>query len=72
MAGDLRDNLRGDGRCGGNRLWRVNFRITHFETVIQHAFQVDQHAVKHREERGVIEVMIVDFTTLMRQHHFTR
>ncbi len=72
VAGDLRDNLRGDGGGGGNRLRRINFRIAHFETVIQHAFQVNQHAVKHREERRVIEVMIVDFAALVRQHHFTR
>lgn len=72
MAGDLRDDLRRYGGGGGDRFRRLDFSIAHFETVGQHAFQIDQHAVEHREERGVVEIVIVDLAALVRQHHIAR
>ncbi|CQR21855.1 Uncharacterised protein [Yersinia enterocolitica] len=69
MAGDLRDNLR--GHCGSSRngFWRLDFRITHFKTLSQHAIEVNQHAVEHREEWRVIQIVIMNFTTFMSQDH---
>ena len=72
MAGNLRDNLRGDGRRGGDGFWRLNLRVTHLKALRQHTFQVDQHAVKHWEERRVVEIVIVNITTLVRLDDITR
>ena len=72
MAGDLRDNLRGDGGRGRDGFWRFNLRVTHLKALRQHAFQVDQHAVKHWEERRVVEIVIVNITTLVRLDDITR
>ena len=72
MAGDLGDNLRRDRGGGRDRLRRLNFGIAHFKAVRQHAFQVDQHAVEHREERRVIEVVIVDLAALVCRDHVAR
>ena len=72
MARDLGDNLRRDGRRRGDRLRRLNLGVTHFKTVGQHAFEVDQHAVKHREERRVVEIVVVDLTALVRRYHVAR
>ncbi len=66
MAGDLRNDLRRDGRCGGDGFWRLDLGITHLEAVGQHPFQVDQHAVEHGEEGGIIEIVIVDLAAFMR------
>ena len=38
----------------------------------QHAFQVDQHAVEHREERRIVEIVVVNFTALVRRDHVAR
>ncbi|MNG94504.1 hypothetical protein D3C79_535160 [compost metagenome] len=51
MAGNLSDDLRGHGGGGGDRLRRLDLGVTHLEAVGQHAFQIDQHTVEHREER---------------------
>ncbi|MNM93415.1 hypothetical protein D3C81_1057890 [compost metagenome] len=51
MAGNLRDDLGGDCSGGRDRLRRFDLGVAHLEAVGQHAFQVDQHAVEHREER---------------------
>ena len=72
MAGDLGDNLRRDRGGGRDRLRRLNFGIAHFKAVSQHAFQVDQHAVEHREERRIVEIVVVDLAALVRLHHIAR
>ncbi|MNP40674.1 hypothetical protein D3C76_1343280 [compost metagenome] len=72
MAGHLRDDLRGHCGSGGDRLRGFNLGVTHLEAVGQHALQVDQHAVEHREEWRVVEIVVVDLASLMGQHHVTR
>ena len=72
MAGDLGDDLRGHGGGGGDRLRRLDFGVAHLEAVGQHAFQIDQHAVEHREERRVVEIVVVNFAAFMGQHHVAR
>ena len=72
MAGDLGDNLRGDRRGGGDRLRRLDLGVAHLEAVGEHAFQIDQHTVEHGEERGVVEIVIVDLAALVRLHHVAR
>ena len=72
MAGDLSNNLRSYRGCRRDRLRRFNLGVPHFKALGQHAFQVDQHAVEHREERRVIEIVIVNIATLMCLHHVTR
>ncbi len=72
MAGDLGDDLRGDGGGGGDRLRRFDLGVAHFKAVGQHAFQIDQHAVEHREERRVVEIVVVNFAALVGQHHVAR
>ena len=72
MAGDLRDNLRryrGGGRDG---LRRLNLGVAHFKTLRQHAFKIDQHAVEHREEWRIVEIVIVDQAALVRHHYIMR
>ena len=65
MTGNLGNDLGCDGRSGSDRPGRFNFRITHAETVGHHPFNIDQHAVEHREEGGVVQVVVMDFTTIM-------
>ncbi|MNV43799.1 hypothetical protein D3C71_1355280 [compost metagenome] len=72
MAGDLGDDLRRDCRGGRDRFWRFNLGVTHFKAVGQHAFQVDQHTVEHREERRVVEIVVVDLPAFVRLHHVAR
>ncbi len=72
MAGDLRDNLRGNGSGGRDRFWRFDLGVTHLKALGQHAFQVDQHTVEHREERRIVEIVIVDIAALMRLYYVTR
>ncbi|STM19101.1 Uncharacterised protein [Escherichia coli] len=72
MAGDLGNNLRSYRGCRRDRLRRFNLGVPHFKALGQHAFQVDQHAVEHWEERRVIEIVIVNITTFMCLHHVTR
>ena len=72
VARHLGDDLRRDRRRGGDGFRRLNLGVTHFKTVGQHAFQVDQHAVKHREERRVVEIVIVDLTALVRRDYIAR
>ena len=72
MAGNLSDNLCGHGGGGRDRFRTLNFCVTHLEAVSQHAFKVDQHAVKHWEERRVIQIVVVNFTAFVRKHHVTR
>ena len=69
MAGDLGDDLRRHRGGGRDRLRRLDLRVAHLKALGQHAFQVDQHAVEHREEGRVIEVMIVDHAALVGHHH---
>ncbi len=54
----LSNNLRSYRGCRRDRLRRFNLGVPHFKALGQHAFQVDQHAVEHREERRVIEIVI--------------
>ena len=72
MAGDLGDNLRRDRGSRGDRLRRFNLRVTHFKAVGQHAFQIDQHAVEHREEWRIVEIVVVDLAALVRRDHVAR
>ena len=72
MAGNLSNNLRSYSGCRRDRLRRFNLGVPHLKALGQHAFQVDQHAVEHREERRVIEIVIVNIATLMCLHHVTR
>ncbi|MNC29132.1 hypothetical protein D3C75_773690 [compost metagenome] len=72
VAGNLGNNLCRDGGRRRDGFRRFNLRITHLKTVRQHTFQINQHAVKHREEWRVIQIVIVNITALVRQHHITR
>ena len=65
----LSDDL--GGHCGGGAdgLGSVDLRVAHLEAVGQHALQVDQHAVEHGEEGGVVEVVEVQIAALMGLHH---
>ena len=69
MASHLRDDLSGD--CGGGRdgFGLLDLRIPHLESIGQHPLQIDQHAVEHREEGRVVEIVVVDLATLMRLYH---
>ena len=69
MAGDLGDDLRRHRGGGRDRLRRLDLRVAHLKALGQHPFQIDQHAVEHREEGRVIEVVIVDHAALMGHHH---
>lgn len=69
MAGDLCNNLCGNGGGSSDRFRRFNAGIAHIETPGQHAVQVDQHAVKHREERRVVKIVIVDLAAFMGINH---
>ena len=72
MAGDLGDNLRRYRRGGGDRFRWFNLRVAHFKPVRQHPFQIDQHAVEHREERRIVEIVVVNLTALVGKHHIAR
>ena len=72
MAGDLSDNLRRYRGSGRDRLRRLNLGVAHFKSLGQHAFKIDQHAVEHREERGVVEIVIVDHAALVGHDHVMR
>ena len=72
MAGDLSDNLRRHRGSGRDRLRRFNLGVAHFKSLGQHAFKIDQHTVEHREERGVVEIVIVDHAALVGHHHVMR
>ncbi len=50
VACDLGDDLRRHSSGGGDRFRRLDLSVAHFKAIGQHAFQIDQHAVKHREE----------------------
>ncbi len=51
VARHLSDDLGGHGRGGADGFRGIDLRIAHLEAVGQHPFQIDQHAVEHREER---------------------
>ena len=72
VAGNLGDNLCGDRSRRGDGFWRLNLRVTHLKALRQHAFQVDKHTVKHREERRVIEIVVVNITALVCLNYITR
>ena len=69
MTGYLGDDLRRHGRRRRDRLRRLNLGVTHLEAISQHATEIDQHAVKHGEERRIIEIVIMDLTGLMSGNH---
>ena len=50
MAGNLGNDLGGDGCGRADRLGSINLGITHLEAMGQHAVQINQHAVEHGEE----------------------
>ena len=51
VARHLSDDLGGHGSGGADGFRGIDLCIAHLEAVGQHPFQVDQHAVEHREER---------------------
>ncbi len=71
VARHLGDDLGGHGRGGADGFRGIDLRIAHLEAVGQHPFQIDQHAVEHREERRVVEIVEVQITALMSLNHIT-
>ena len=65
VAGNLSDDLSGDGGCSQDRFGCFNLGITHLETLQQHPFHIDKHAIKHRKEGRVIQIVIMDFSSVM-------
>lgn len=71
MARHLGDDLGGHGSGGADRFRGIDLRIAHLEAVSQHPFQIDQHAVEHREEGGVVEIVEVQITAFVSLNHIT-
>ncbi len=69
VARHLGDDLGGDRGGGADGFGGVDLRVTHLEAVGQHPLQVDQHAVEHGEEGGVIEIVEVQIAALVGLHH---
>ena len=69
VAGHLGDDLGGDGRGCADGLGGVDFGIAHLEAMGQHAVQIDQHAVEHGEEGGIIQIVEVQLTAFVGLHH---
>ena len=69
VARHLGDDLGGDRSGGADGLWGVDLRIAHLEAMGQHPLQIDQHAVEHGEERGVVEIVEVQIAALVGLHH---
>ncbi len=72
VARHLGDDLCGNRRGGRDRLRRFDLGVAHLEALGQHPLQVDKHAVKHREEGRVVEIVVVDIPALVGQHHVAR
>ncbi len=71
VAGHLSNDLGSDRGGGADRFRRIDLRITHLEAVSQHPLQIDQHAVEHREEGRVVEIVEVQIAALVGLNHIT-
>ncbi|MNO46284.1 hypothetical protein D3C76_365680 [compost metagenome] len=69
VARHLGDDLGGHGGGRADGFGGVYLRIAHLEAVGQHPLQVDQHAVEHGEEGGVVEIVEVQIAALVGLHH---
>jgi len=66
MAGNLRDDLRSHGAGHTDRARAFNLGIAQTETVLQHAFQINQAAVGKRQKGRIVHVVEMQIATVVR------
>ncbi len=69
VACHLGNDLRGYRSRGGDGLRGLDLGIAHLESLLEHASEIDEHAVEHREERGIVKIVEMDLSVLMGAHH---
>ncbi len=69
VARYLGDDLGSHRGGGADGFGGVDLRVAHLEAVGQHPLQIDQHAVEHGEEGGVVEIVEVQIAALVGLYH---
>ncbi len=68
VAGNLSDDLRGDSGGSGNGFGRLYLGVAHLEALSEHALEIDEHAVEHREEGRVVQVVVMQVAGFVGVH----